>query len=206
VSLRNAPIRRHVKTRWLGAIGGPTLLVSLALSGGLAGCSASHDSAADGSAMPAMSMPADNDAPDAAPPAASVEATVPVGSMPMPTQDEIASAWGARPAYVAELPAAAQAAYAFALARPDVLQWLPCYCGCVAMDHRSNLDCFFQRREVAGSFAFEEHASYCGVCVDIANMASRMLHDGSNIRQIRATVDGTFGDLAPGTETPLPPS
>jgi hypothetical protein len=33
-----------------------------------------------------------------------------------------------------------------------------------------------------------------------------MLHDGSDIGQIRATVDGAFGDLAPGTETPLPPS
>lgn len=197
--------RRRPMTPWLGAIGGPILLVSLALTGGLAGCSASHDGSNDDASMPGMSMPADAGQ-QADTPAGADEAQVPAGTMPMPTQEQIASTWAARPAYVAELPAASQAAYAYALARPDVLQWLPCYCGCVAMDHRSNLDCFFRGREVPGSFAFEEHASYCDVCVDTANLASRMLHDGSTIGQVRAAVDATFGDLAPGTNTPLPPT
>ena len=104
------------------------------------------------------------------------------------------------------LPAAGQAAYAFALARPDVLQWLPCYCGCTAMGHRSNLDCFFQRREVTGSYSYEEHASFCDVCVRTANMASQMLQDGSTILQIRSAVDSSFGGSAPGTDTPMPPA
>ena len=105
------------------------------------------------------------DAATTAPAAATPQ--VPMGSMTMPTADEVTTAWGARPDYVKALPADGQAAYAFALARPDVLQWLPCYCGCAGIPHRSNLDCYFQRREVRGTFTFEEHASFCDICVKI---------------------------------------
>jgi hypothetical protein len=130
-----------------------------------------------------------------------------MGAMTMPTADEVTAAWGAQPDYVKALPGAGKAAYAFALARPDVLQRLPCYCGCAGMEHRSNLDCFFQRREVKGTFAYEEHASFCDICVKTANMASDMLQKGSTMTQIRAAVDSTFGGgAAPGTDTPLPPA
>ena len=132
-------------------------------------------------------------------------AAVPMGAMTMPTQAEISAAWKTRPSYVQALTAEWQGAYAFALARPDVLQWLPCYCGCGAMGHRSNLDCFFQHRE-AGSIAWEEHASFCDICVETANMASSMLREGSSMTQIRAAVDAAFGGSAPGTDTPLPPA
>ena len=98
-------------------------------------------------------------------------------------------------------------AYAAALAQPDLLTPLPCYCGCAGMEHRSNLDCFFQRREVKGSYTYEEHASFCDVCVKTANLASQMLRQGSTITQIRAAVDSQFGGgAAPGTDTAQPPS
>jgi hypothetical protein len=74
------------------------------------------------------------------------------------------------------------------------------------MGHRSNLDCFFQRRET-GALAFEEHASYCDICIETANLASKMIVDGASMGQIRAAVDATFGGgAAPGTDTALPPS
>jgi hypothetical protein len=148
---------------------------------------------------------------DAAPAVASTDGTaaaavtVPMGAMTMPTQAEISAAWKTRPSYVQALPSEWQGAYAFALARPDVLQWLPCYCGCGAMGHGSNLDCFFQRRDT-GSIAWEEHASFCDICVETANMASTMLREGRSMTQIRAAVDATFGGTAPGTDTPLPPA
>jgi Protein of unknown function with PCYCGC motif len=204
---RNAS-RRRTPARWLGAVGGPLLLVSAALAGGVAGCSSSHDPAMTEGSMPAMTMPADASIDDEMGGAMGDQggAHVPLESVQLPTQDQVTSAWSARPEYVKALPAAWQEAYAYALARPDVLQWLPCYCGCVAMDHRSNLDCFFQRREVAGTFDYEEHASYCDICVQTANLASAMLRDGSTIVQIRAAVDDQFGGRAPGTNTPLPPA
>ena len=51
---------------------------------------------------------------------------------------------GAPTEYVRALPEDWQAAYQVsALARPDVIGWMPCNCGCGADGHRSNLDCFF---------------------------------------------------------------
>jgi len=205
VSPRNAHRRRL--TRWFGAIGGPVLLVSVALAGGVAGCSSGHDPALGDGSMSTMAMPAPMSGDPMNESAEEADhGGVPAGAFQLPSQAQVTAAWDARPDYVKVLPAAWQEAYAYALARPDVLQWLPCYCGCVAMDHRSNLDCFFQRREVAGNFSYEEHASYCDVCIETANLASSMLLDGSSIVQVRAAVDDMFGDLAPGTDTPLPPA
>jgi hypothetical protein len=113
--------------------------------------------------------------------------------------------WNARPAYVRSHPQV-EAAYAYAMARPDVIAWLPCYCGCVAMDHRSNLDCFFKPTTPGMPLEFDEHASYCDVCVETALMAKGMLADGASLRAIRDRVDATFGGRAPGTVTPLPPA
>ena len=42
-----------------------------------------------------------------------------------------------------------QAAYRYAVGHRDVLQYIPCYCGCGDDGHRSNWDCYV--REVRGS-------------------------------------------------------
>jgi hypothetical protein len=56
-------------------------------------------------------------------------------------------------------PAVVQEAYRFALANPDVLDKLPCYCGCGGMGHDSNLDCFVERFEPSGGgVVFGYHA------------------------------------------------
>jgi hypothetical protein len=133
-------------------------------------------------------------------------AAVPVGPMDPGAPEAMQAAWAARPAYV-RADARTQEAYAFALAAPQVLKWMPCYCGCDAMGHRSNADCFFKpTREGLSNLAFEEHASYCQVCVDTALMAKRMLGEGQSLRAIRNAVDATFGGSAPGTPTELPPA
>ena len=180
----------------LPAAGTSVLIVALALGGAVAGCSNSGDAGA--TATGAGSAPTG---------ATTVLAEVPMGAMHMPTADEVSATWEARPEYVKVLPGDWQSAYAYALARPDVLQWLPCYCGCGGMGHRSNLDCFFQRREVKGTYQYEEHASYCDICIKTANMADAMLRDGKTMTQIRAAVDSSFGGgAAPGTDTAQPPA
>ena len=35
-----------------------------------------------------------------------------------------------------------QDAYRFAFANKELLEQVPCYCGCVAMGHESNYDCY----------------------------------------------------------------
>jgi hypothetical protein len=123
----------------------------------------------------------------------------------MPTSAEVDAMWAARPAFVQTADARTQEAYAFAVARPDITDWMPCYCGCVAMEHRNNTDCFLKPRAVGITITYDEHASYCGICVDIALKAKSMAAEGRTLIEIRAAVDSQFGGSAPGTDTGLPP-
>ena len=43
-------------------------------------------------------------------------------------------------------------AYVFAARNPDVLEYVPCYCGCGNSDgHQSNVDCFVESRAPNGA-------------------------------------------------------
>lgn len=50
-------------------------------------------------------------------------------------------------------------AYRFAIANPALLSAIPCYCGCGAQGHRSNLDCYVKEIRPDGSIVFEPHAA-----------------------------------------------
>ncbi len=158
-----------------------------------------------GGTTAACSGTAPNDAAVAGGGAAAVAAVVPSGNVVIPTDAEIAAAWERRPEYVRALPEDWQAAYKFALARPDVIGWMPCNCGCGADGHRSNLDCFFDRRE-SGEITFQEHGSFCDICVETSNLAAKLLDEGKSMAEIRAAVDTTFGGGGHSTDTPLPPA
>ena len=43
-----------------------------------------------------------------------------------------------------------RAMYAYAARRPDVLKYMPCYCGCERQGHSSNRDCFVKSKTAAG--------------------------------------------------------
>ncbi len=43
-----------------------------------------------------------------------------------------------------------RAAYKFAAEHPEVLSYVPCYCGCEHSGHRGNEDCFVTRRDDKG--------------------------------------------------------
>ncbi len=191
-STEHARARRRIVIGWL-----PVLLLFV-LGGSMAGCS--------GAATPGMTYAPSRATIGPGNDAASGTGAAHTMTHAMPSGAEAESAWAARPAFVGDADARTQEAYAFAIARPDVTDWMPCYCGCVAMDHRNNTDCYLHARAGGTPVVFEEHASYCGVCVDITLLAKTMSQDGKSMLEIRAAVDGRFGGLAPGTETPLPPS
>ena len=122
--------------------------------------------------------------------------------MPMAGAKE---AWAARPAYV-HTTAATEEAYAYALAHPQIVQWMPCYCGCEAMGHGSNLDCYFKHGQPGDRAVFEEHASFCDICVQITLKTKQLNAQGKTLREIRQVIDQTFGgSAAPGTRTAQPP-
>ncbi len=51
-----------------------------------------------------------------------------------------------------------RAAYTFAAEHPEILSYVPCYCGCEASGHRGNDDCFVAARAPNGDVtAWEPH-------------------------------------------------
>lgn len=98
-------------------------------------------------------------------------------------------------------------AYQFALDRPDVLMYMPCYCGCgLEAHHRSNRDCFIKGVDGQGNLVFDDHASGCQTCVDIALDAKQLVAQGKTLPEIRKAIDQNHGQKGPGTDTPLPPA
>jgi hypothetical protein len=66
----------------------------------------------------------------------------------------------ALPDYVRDLPPRVQEAYRFAIANPDTLKYIPCYCGCGSM-HGDNLECYVAAYNPDGTVAeFDNHAAY----------------------------------------------
>jgi hypothetical protein len=64
----------------------------------------------------------------------------------------------ALPEFVRGAPPQVREAYRFAIANRELLVAIPCYCGCGAMGHRSNLDCYIKSVRADGSIEFEDHA------------------------------------------------
>lgn len=62
------------------------------------------------------------------------------------------------PERVRRAPQDVQEACQFAIANPDVLSKIPCYCQCGDIGHKSDLDCFIQRFNSDGSAIFDYHA------------------------------------------------
>ena len=50
-----------------------------------------------------------------------------------------------------------RAVYEFAARHPEVLRYVPCYCGCERFGHQGNDDCFVASRDARGNVAWEPH-------------------------------------------------
>jgi hypothetical protein len=98
-------------------------------------------------------------------------------------------------------------AYQYALAHPDQLQYIPCYCGCeLTTNHNSNLACYIAGVDKDGKVVFDNHASFCAICLEITRDVERLSAEGKSLKEIRTYVDQTHSEKGPGTNTPLPPS
>ncbi len=65
----------------------------------------------------------------------------------------------ALPDFVLRAPLPVREVYTYALNHPEVLQYMPCYCGCVNAGHTSNLDCFIDQRLADGSVTYDPMGS-----------------------------------------------
>jgi Protein of unknown function with PCYCGC motif len=101
------------------------------------------------------------------------------------------------PAEVRAAPLTVQQAYQFAVANPDVLGEVPCYCGCGAMGHTSNYACYVSGQDQDGKPLFDNHALGCSICVDITLDTMRLMEDGKSVDEIRSYVDQTYSQYGP---------
>lgn len=105
-------------------------------------------------------------------------------------------------------PDVVRAAYMFAAEHPEILSYVPCFCGCERGGHKGNEDCFISQRDSKGDVtAWEPHGLDCAVCIDVATEARTMFNSGASVRDIRAAVEKKFAGFNGGhTPTPQPPS
>ena len=101
------------------------------------------------------------------------------------------------PAEVQGAPVTVQTAFQFAVANPDIMKNIPCYCGCGTVGHTSNYDCYVSSVDEQGNIAFDNHALGCSICVDITQDVMRMLRDGKSPQDARAYVDVTYSKYGP---------
>ena len=101
------------------------------------------------------------------------------------------------PMDVQQAPVSVQEAYQFAVANPEVLEEIPCYCGCGAMGHKSNYACYVAGVDEDGIVAYDPHALGCSICVDITQDTMRLLRDGQSLAQAREHVDQTYARYGP---------
>lgn len=88
----------------------------------------------------------------------------------------------------------------------DLLQWIPCYCGCgESAGHTSNLNCFIRKVNADGSVVWDDHGTRCLTCLEIAVQSVEMKMDGKSNLEIRSFIDETYKDgYAAPTKTPMP--
>jgi hypothetical protein len=101
------------------------------------------------------------------------------------------------PAGEKSAPVTVQQAYQFAVANPDVIKQIPCYCGCGAMGHTSNYSCYVTSADASGKITYDDHALGCSICVDITQDVMRLLKENKPIGDIRAYVDTNYAKYGP---------
>ncbi|MPZ21040.1 MAG: hypothetical protein GEV06_24535, partial [Luteitalea sp.] len=96
--------------------------------------------------------------------------------------------------------------YAFAGRNAELLQYIPCYCGCRSQGHRSNLDCYVRHRSADGRVSeWDRHGQTCPVGPDITGDVMLWHKRGKPLSAIRDDIDREFSSRGPATPTPRPP-
>jgi Protein of unknown function with PCYCGC motif len=101
------------------------------------------------------------------------------------------------PQEVQDAPTSVRKAYQFAVANPDALKNVPCYCGCGAIGHKSNYACFVKGVGSDGQVIFDQHALGCSLCVDIAQDVLRLTKEGKSPGDIHSFIVGNYSRFGP---------
>jgi len=108
---------------------------------------------------------------------------------------------------VPRAPEVVRDAYIFAAQRPDILEYVPCFCGCETAGHTRNADCFVASRNEDGTVReWDTHGMACTICVDVARDAMQLSASGASTVDIRAAVESKYAAYPRQTLTPSPPA
>lgn len=155
----------------------------------------------EASPPPASESPAAAVAP-AAPPveseATAVQVTKPDPDAPLPPLPFIPN-MVPRPAEVIS------EVYEYAARNPDVLEFVPCFCGCETAGHKANAHCFVESRNADGTVKeWEPHGMGCAVCIDVARDSMQLQASGASVGDVRSAIEAKYADRFPRM-TPTPP-
>ena len=118
------------------------------------------------------------------------------GNKTAPKGVELAPASGI-PRWAQDTPARVRTAYQFAVANPEALKNVPCYCGCGSIGHTSNHSCYIKEAQTDGTLIFDDHALGCSLCVDITQDVLRMTGEGRSGADIRAEIVASYSKFGP---------
>ena len=75
-----------------------------------------------------------------------------------------------------------RATYDFAAQHPEILKYVPCYCGCGSQGHKANESCFVARRDAKGNvLEWDTHGFGCAICVDVARESMQLYASGADV-------------------------
>lgn len=112
-------------------------------------------------------------------------------------QDMKMAPLSALPQEMQSAPVTVREAYQYAVANPDALKNVPCYCGCGKVGHTSNYSCYVKQANADGTVVYDSHALGCSLCVDIAQDVRKMSQAGKSPGQIREQIVATYSSFGP---------
>ena len=120
-------------------------------------------------------------------------------STPESEHDFAMASLDAMPIDMRSAPDRARQAYQLSAGNPDIFIQIPCYCGCSAMGHTSNYDCYVSGANGDGTLTYDPHALVCTLCVDITHDTVRLLKQGQSLPEVREYIDANYSKYGPGT-------
>jgi hypothetical protein len=110
------------------------------------------------------------------------------------------------PSFLTDKSKQIQQVYGLAAENTELLQWIPCYCGCGgSAGHTSSQNCFVKEIEQDGAVIWDDHGTRCGVCMEIAVYSVKLKQEGKSVKEIRDYIDNKYQKgYGKPTDTPLP--
>lgn len=119
---------------------------------------------------------------------------------------EVTASAAELPAFLDDKSEEMRLVYQVAGTATDILDYMPCYCGCGdSAGHKSNTNCFIDEIREDGSVVWDDHGTRCQVCLEIAVQSVKMTQEGKSLTEVRNFIDETYKEgYAQPTDTKMP--